>query len=733
MFGSWRNFVARNITNSLVIQGDGNQIIVQRGAAPEPRLDWIVADKNTRDFDLLRWSARIAPLTGRDAEKAQLQAWAEDAKAVAGRFITGPGGAGKTRLAAELAQELRDKDWTAGFMDLSHDNLPPTPVGKNGVLLIADYPDEKPDGVRALLHALASPPEKVKIRLLLLTRDDNPARWLAEAAQAGASHLFGRQNLTPAPPLDEAAAWTVFETARTNLHEAGFDAPPPVDRSAFIDWLRRHELHRLALFVTALALHTVLAPAAPALDLTGREVIAALVARERRRLREISTAHGMAECGLERLTALAAVRGGLDEATCRRLAAPALDIGLKDENGLIDRLGKAGMLRGGRLPAPEPDMVAAALLAEVVAARRDQAPEWLWAAMDGDVKEALPRLSRLIWDAEFILKYAQPKLSEVLARAVAGNLARAAAVEPYLHGVDLPAGLIAVSTTTCRILAEHENDPAKKNVWLSNLSVRLWALGDNTGALTASEAAVRVLEDLAATDPHEMPDLATALNNLGIRYATAGRDDEALTTTRRGVRLRRRLAAVDPQAFTGELARSLSNLSNRYRVSGDNPAALKASKEAITCFRRAVRLDASPWEADLATALHNLTADLALNAADGAEAAIEEAIRIRRRLADADASRYAADLGVSLYLSALLQMQAGGPGTAIKTLREAIRWTEPQGRALPGSPPARRLANMEEVLAQWTQGGVDPLPPGERVEPKVPGEGALRSKDRKTS
>lgn len=693
-----------DIAHSTVIQGDihGNLTIVHGQTAPEPRLDWIVADSDTRDFDLLRWSARIAPLTGRDTEMAALRAWAMSDKAVAGRFITGQGGAGKTRLAAELAQELRSKGWTAGFIALSHDNLPPTPVGKNGVLLIADYPDEKPDEVRALLRALARPPAGVNIRLLLLTRDD-PVRWVDEAAQAGASHLFGRQHLTPAPPLDEDAAWTVFATARAKLREAGFPAPSPVNQSDFVDWLRRHELHRLALFVTALALHTVVAPDQPALTLTGREVVAALVARERRRLREISMTHGMAECGLERLSALAAVRGGLDEATCRRLAA--LDVGLGGETGLMDRLGKAGMLRGGRLPAPEPDMVAAALLAEVVAARHAVAPEWLWAALDGDVKEALARLDRLIWDAEFILKYAQPRLSGVLAQAVAGNPARAAAVEPFVREAVLPAGLNAVSAAVNQTLADHENDPTKKYRWLIYLSVRLWALGDNTGALNASEAAVGLVEDLAANDPNRLPDLATTLNNLGVQYDTAGRRDEALATSRRAVALWRRLAADDPLSFTGELAGSLTNLSNWCATSGDAPAALKTAQEAVACYRRAVRLDANRWEADLATALHNLTACLILNAADGAEAVTAEAIGIFRRLAAAEPSRHAAALGVSLSYSADLQMGAGAREAAIETLRDAIRWTGPQGRAFPGSEPAQWLAIMEKRLAEWTAAG----------------------------
>jgi tetratricopeptide (TPR) repeat protein len=696
-----------DITNSLVIQGDvhGGLTIVQGQTAPEPRLDWIVADKDTPDFALLRWNTRIAPLTGRDTEKAQLRAWAESAKAVAGRFITGPGGAGKTRLAAELAQELREKGWTAGFMDLSHDNLPPTPVGKNGVLLIADYPDEKPDGVRALLHALASPPEKVKIRLLLLTRDDNPARWLAEAAQAGASALFGRQNLMPAPPLSEDAAWAVFEAARANLHEAGFDAPPPVDRSAFIDWLRRHELHRLALFVTALALHTVLAPTAPALDLTGREVIAALVARERRRLRPISKAYGMGEYGLERLTALAAVHGGLDQATCRRLAVSTLDINPEGGNGLQEQLHQVGALRDGRLSVLEPDMVAAALLAEVIAARPDPAPEWLWAAMDGDVKESLARLSRLIWDGEFILGYTQPRLSEVLARAVAGNPERAATVEPFVREVTLPAGLIALSAAAYKELADYKNEPAEKYFMLSRLSTRLWNLGRQPEALEVSKKTVELLEILVANDPNFLPDLAMALSNLSIHYTQADHLEKAREVKRREVDIRRRLTADDPQAFTDELARSLGNLSNHYTLNEEQSAAVAASKEAVQCFRHLILMDPYRWKPDLARALHNLAAGMMIHAPNDAHAAIDEAISIYRRLADADASRYAADLGASLSLLAYLQMLSSNPEEAIKTLREAIRLTEPQGRAFPGSQPARWLAIMEKRLAEWTKGG----------------------------
>lgn len=697
--------VKGDIAHSTVIQGDvhGNLTIVQGQSAPEPRLRWKEPNSKTREINLLHWRAQIAPLTGRTNEMDELRAWAESEEFAAGRFITGPGGAGKTRLAAELAQELRGKGWTAGFIDLPHGGLPPTPVGKNGVLLIADYPDEKPDGVRTLLRALGGASTKVKIRLLLLTRD-TPTRWLAEADQTDASDLFDDHPLTQAPPLDQEAAWSVFTAVRAKLQRIGHKAPAPVNQSDFADWLGRHELHRLALFVTALALHTVLAPDQPALTLTGPKVIAALVARESRRLREISMAHGMGNCGLERLTALAAVRGGLDEPTCRRLAAPALDIGLGGEAGLMDRLRKAGMLRGGRLPAPEPDMVAAALLAEVAAARRDSAPDWLWAALEGDVEESLTRLGRLIWDAEFILKYEQPKLSEVLARAVAGSPARAAAVEPFMREVVLPAGLITVSAAAYGALANHDNDPTRKYVWLSNLSVRLFRLGDNTGALNASEAAVKLLKDLAANDPNRLPDLARALGNLGADLAVAKQHGEALTTARRAAELCRLLAAVNPKVFAGELAGSLTNLSNRYGASGDDQAALEASREAVACYRRAVRLDAKRWEAELATALNNLTNRLMINAPIDAEAAIDEAIRIRRRLAAADASRYAADLGNSLSLSANLQMRAGMRETAIKTLREAIRLTEPQGRAVPGSPPARWLAVMEKRLAEWTKG-----------------------------
>ncbi|MDB4873248.1 MAG: repeat-containing protein, partial [Gemmatimonadales bacterium] len=60
---------------------------------------------------LLRPERGVVPFTGRRSEVAGLVGWCEDASACPLWLVTGPGGVGKTRLALELAEELRAGGW----------------------------------------------------------------------------------------------------------------------------------------------------------------------------------------------------------------------------------------------------------------------------------------------------------------------------------------------------------------------------------------------------------------------------------------------------------------------------------------------------------------------------------------------------------------------------------------------------------------------------------------------
>jgi hypothetical protein len=154
--------------------------------AGEPFLPWHdLPDDPEAVFSLLSWHARLAPLTGREKDKDSLLQWARQGRKARIRLLTGPGGVGKSRLAAEVAEDLRAEGWTAGFIRPNDPIV--VPLRRAGLFLLVDYPEEHPDEVRVLLREFASRELKdVPLRLVLLSRRGGD-RWfdLVESAHAG--------------------------------------------------------------------------------------------------------------------------------------------------------------------------------------------------------------------------------------------------------------------------------------------------------------------------------------------------------------------------------------------------------------------------------------------------------------------------------------------------------------------------------------------------------------------
>ena len=69
------------------------------------------------EIDLLSPYSRSIPLVGRREEREELRAWLARDKPISVRVLTGRAGAGKTRLALELCDELFAEGWAAGFVE----------------------------------------------------------------------------------------------------------------------------------------------------------------------------------------------------------------------------------------------------------------------------------------------------------------------------------------------------------------------------------------------------------------------------------------------------------------------------------------------------------------------------------------------------------------------------------------------------------------------------------------
>jgi hypothetical protein len=155
--------------------------------AREPFLPWReLPDDPDAVFALLSWHARLAPLAGREKDRDTLLQWARQGRNARIRLLTGPGGVGKSRLAAEVAEALRADGWTAGFIRPNDPIV--VPLRRVGLFLIVDYPEEHPDEVRALLREVASRELRdVPLRLLILTRHGGDRWFISSKARMPAS------------------------------------------------------------------------------------------------------------------------------------------------------------------------------------------------------------------------------------------------------------------------------------------------------------------------------------------------------------------------------------------------------------------------------------------------------------------------------------------------------------------------------------------------------------------
>ncbi len=652
---------------------------------------WRELQANPDVFSLLQWRTAISEFAGRDAEMAALKAWAYSDLPISAKFMTGEGGVGKTRLAAELAMELRKDDWAAGFPDLRHDNA--YFAAKSGTLLIVDYPEELPGGLDSLFTGLARVEESgsSRLRVLFLSRREADVwRQLALDTNADATIDWAA---VPLGPLVGEAAYSVFHSALERAAEAEDTVPPPVSMEALDAWLEHAPENDRALFIVAAALYCALHPDSLLVDYKGREVVIALVEREIVRLRGTAKGAGLRLDALSQLLAFAAIRDGLGpEATNALAAKDELHLQIPEWSSLIGTLGPTSWLAGDEVPAPAPDILAAALVVEVFRHDPKNAPEWLWAAIEDDVPGGLERLGRLSHDAEVVLGLHEHRMSDWLVSAFEERPDRCRHAAAVVTDEALPLGLRPLGVAVWQTLADVAENHGQKAGLLINLSAGRNSVGDIEGALEAIRDAVEILRRLAAANaPRYERNLALSLNNLSNALDEAGDAAAALEAIREAVVIRRRLAATNPTRYGPDLAQSLNNLSGLLSDAGDLMGALESIREAVEIRRRPTGASAARYDPNLASSLSNLSNCLG-EVGDAAEAlkAIGEAVEICRRLAAASPARYEPDLALSMNNLSNRLSEAGDSAGALVIIREAVEIY----RRLTAASPARYAPDL---------------------------------------
>jgi len=246
-----------------------------------------------------------------------------------------------------------------------------------------------------------------------------------------------------------------------------------------------------------------------------------------------------------------------------------------------------------------------------------------------------------------------------------------------------PALAAAALAATRRLADSAEPSPGQRAYWANRLSIRLSDVGERGEALVVAREAVELYRALAEASPQAyMPDLAMSLNNLANRLSEVGERGEALGVAREAVDLRRVLAEASPQAYTPDLAGSLNNLANRLSAVGERGEALRVAREAVDLRR--VLAEASPqaYTPDLAMSLNNLANHLSAVGERGeALVAAREAVELYRALAEDSPAAYTPDLAGALNNLANILSEVGKQDEALETFVEGFDCFSPAVRA----------------------------------------------------
>ncbi|MFH8796829.1 tetratricopeptide repeat protein [Streptomyces sp. NPDC017941] len=572
----------------------------------------------------------LVDFTGRHDELARLAAWREGHDQVSALLVHGPGGQGKSRMAAQFARSSHARGWrvlqarhaTAGLL------TPALPFsgrteGDAPVLMVVDYAERWPtaDLIELLLDAVR---QGGRVRVLLVARPRGT--WWQHLV-----HRLGDFDIPVAdlglPGLSDDAdvvPQTLFRTARDCFARA-LDVPdveavePPEGLASDPEYHQVLAVHMAALAaVDAHRRHREAPDGAAA-------VSAYLLARERAHWESL---HGNARVRItpdafgqtvytaamtsalshrEALGVLARIAVGSGEHADQILKDHALSYPATD--------GSAG---GTVLEPLYPDRLAEDFLALSVTGHGiDGFPPDPWALdaprrlLDGD---PLPCLRRV--------------LATLVATAARWPHVRAAQLEPLLR--EQPELGVAAGGATLAALSDIEDlDPDVLEAIETHLPE-----GAHTDLNSGAAALAQRLADRRLGRTHDPEEQARILNALAQRQSHAGLHDQALKSGQRAMAIRRGMHAARTDAPEPSFAAVLGDVGVYLAKDGQFADALTASGQAVRLLRRLVDEQPGRHGDALALALSNHAADLA-TAGRWEEAlhTVQEAVQIRRRLA----------------------------------------------------------------------------------------------------
>lgn len=646
-----------------VSEGQGQRCLGIPDLSGSPNLDSIEY--------LLNWKSRLTQMVGREQELKVLHDWANAGGKISIRLLIGEGGAGKTRLAFELATQLKEQGWQAGEAQGLEGNWY---TGSPGTLLIIDYPEQRPQKVSALLEALGvmQTPER-KLRILLLGRNGDFLEKLPQTAQSLVAPPIELSGLA----VDGSASWSLFQQTWQRVHDLKHVSvpPSPMAREAFRQWQQQADVRRRPLFVLALAIRLMLDPDAK--ELSGQAIIRVFTQQyEVIRLKKEAKKRGIDEDSLVMLRALAAISGQLESEPLRQLIEAGTELKLDIQLPTLRQLKGTSLWAQEAIHALQPDLLAADLLHYALTELAgDQSGAWQHLGLEAaaNMEEASSIFGRLIHDAQSMLgqRWPLPSLTEW----TCGDVERCKKLNPVLSRDNMEHTLLPLVIAVEKVLLAHDESPQAQAHHLNNLSLHFAESGNREEALQAGRRAVQIYKRLATGNfARYAPWLAGSLNNLSTCLCESGEREEALQAVREGVEIYERLAEDNFGTYGSRLAASLNNLSLRLANNGELKAALRAIQRSVEIYKQLAADNIPVYGPDLAGSLNNMSLHLADNGErEAALRAIQQAVETYEQLAEVNFAAYGSALAASLNNLSLRLTDNGERTRSLQAMRRAVK------------------------------------------------------------
>ncbi len=175
---------------------------------------------------LLAATSALARFVAREREKQEVLAWCLDPARPALRVLAGPGGVGKSRLAAEVAGELPEP-WAAGRVVTGCVDEVWGAVLACGdpTLIVVDDADTEPDVVGLVRQVIAQGGGQQQIKLLVVVRDREAfGTWLRKQLPEELALRWPTTDLQVIGGAGDRRRWFV-QAARA--YAAALEVPPP--------------------------------------------------------------------------------------------------------------------------------------------------------------------------------------------------------------------------------------------------------------------------------------------------------------------------------------------------------------------------------------------------------------------------------------------------------------------------------------------------------------------------